>query len=112
MLKCRLLTRDSVNSACYRTATVREQLIPGLLGQDLFGDGQLLYVGGAFVNPADFGVAIELLYRIILGETHPAENLHRTRSRVLSHLRREVLGHGSLGDVRMSCIAQPRRVIH
>jgi hypothetical protein len=48
-----------------------------VLRQDLFGDGQFLYVRSAFVNPADFGVAIELFHRIIFGEANAAENLDR-----------------------------------
>jgi len=52
-------------------------LYGGLLAQDLFGDGQLLNVRRAFVNPADLRVAIELLHRIILGEADASENLYR-----------------------------------
>jgi hypothetical protein len=40
--------------------------------QQLLGDGQSLHVAGTFVDPADFGIAIQLFDRVILGKAHTA----------------------------------------
>jgi len=54
-----------------------EELERGPAGsaEQLFGDRHPLHVAGAFVNPADLGVAVELLDRVVSGEADSAENL-------------------------------------
>src|ERR1700722_8610891 len=94
-------------SVLHTPAVKAIELPAGTLCQDLLRDGQLLHIGGAFIDPADFGVAIQLLHWIILGEAYAAEDFHRLRGSVLGHLRREVLRHGRFGDVGASGIAQP-----
>src|ERR1700722_14717146 len=52
-------------SVLHTPAVKAIELPAGTLCQDLLGDGQLLHIGGAFIDPADFGVAIQLLHWII-----------------------------------------------
>src|ERR1700676_4088441 len=81
------------------------------LAKNLLGDGQLLHVAGAFVNPANLGVAIKLLYRIVFRESDAAEDFHRPRSRALCNLRGEIFRHGSFGDEGHTGVAHASAVV-
>src|ERR1019366_1017961 len=79
--------------------------------QNSLRDGQPLHVAGTLVDAADFGIAVQLLDRIILGKSHSAEDLDGARGNPLGHLRREVFSHGGLGDEGKAGIPQARSVI-
>src|SRR5216683_2649068 len=52
----------------------------------LLGDGDSLHVAGAFIDPADFGVTIQLFDRIVLGKSDAAQYFDGLRCRALGHL--------------------------
>src|SRR5260370_7672116 len=66
------------------------------VSKHLLGDGASLHVAGAFIDPADFGVTIQLFDRIVLGKSAPAHYFDALLSRPLVHLYAQVLPHPPL----------------
>src|ERR1700722_12707002 len=58
----------------------------GSLPQNSLRDGQPLHGAGAFIDSADFGIAVQLFDRVILSESHAAEDLDGSRGYSLGHL--------------------------
>src|SRR5258708_19538401 len=90
------------------SSTRDQNLLPA---QQQLGNGMELHIGRAFVYFAYLGVAIEFFYRIILGKSVAAVNLHRQGSHALRHLGRVQLGHSSFFDETNSPVFHPRAVL-
>ena len=81
------------------------------VGQDELGDGGELHKGGAFVDFADLGVAVELFYGVVFDEAGAAKNLNSERCRALGDFAGEELGHGGFLEVLRAGVLEPGRVV-
>ena len=70
-----------------------------------------MHVGGAFVDAADLGGAIELLNGVVLHKTITAEELHALAGDTLGHLGHKVLGHRGFFGVRQAGCFAPCGVV-
>src|SRR5688572_21549970 len=75
------------------------------------GDHDSLYLGCAFVNFGDFGVAEQALDRILLHISVPAEDLYRLRGNPHGSLARHQLGHRAELAYAFSAVFRCRRSV-
>src|SRR6266853_4133377 len=83
------------------------------LVENLTCNDHALNFAGTFADGAEFGVAIEFLYRVVLDETVASENLHRFVCDAHADFAGIELRHaGFFREARAFLIGKPRRVIH
>lgn len=81
------------------------------LRQNFFGNRNALHIAGAFVDSADFGVAVEFFDGALLGEADAAEDFNGLAGDVFGDQGGVELGHGGFLDVGELGVAEAGGVV-